>query len=945
MSRLHAASGGPRRLAPEVLQSSWMDCGPAALKCLLEGFGIPVSYGRLREACQTDVDGTSINTIEEVARRCGLQAEQRIIPADHLLEPAAGALPAIVVVQLPSGYTHFVVVWRRHGKLVQVMDPSRGRRWVPLRALIGDLYIHTALLTTPVWRGWAGSESTLAVLRGQLRSLGLSDGDIDGHLRVALADPGWHPLAALDATRRMVGYLVRSGGLSAGRPAARAVDAFFTQVLREPQVAPVTVPLTYWSAIPIRDEEAGETRLTFRGAVLVHAARRLPAPRGHASRPRTADAEAPSPAEAAAASPAHADLPPELAAALTEKPPRPGLELLRMLRADGLLGPISLIAALAWAAVAALGEALLLRGLLEVGGRLSLVSQWLEALLALCLFFAIGLGLDLLTGLSLRRLGRRLEVRFRMAFLEKLPRMHDRYFSSRPHSDMAERCHSLHRLRLLPGVGGQFLLCAFELLLTTVGLIWLDPACAPLAVGLMLTALLAPLALQPVLAERELRVRSHAASLSRFYLDALLGLVSVRAHGAERSLRREHEGQVVEWARAQSALQRVLVGVEGLLSLVSVGLAVALVFGHVARTGAQSSSLLFLYWTLSLPLLGQQMALLARQYPLHRTVTLRLLEPLGALDDAGDGEHHADETGPTPIVRREQGVAVHFQQVGVRAGGHTVLQGVDLSISPGTHLAIVGPSGAGKSSLVGLLIGWQRVSEGQLLVDGAPLDGPRIERLRRETAWVDPAVQLWNRSFLDNLTYGASSELPASLSPVISEAELLPVLEKMPDGLQTILGEGGARVSGGEGQRVRFGRALLRPDVRLAILDEPFRGLDRETRRELLERARRLWASATMLCVTHDVGETQGFDQVLVVEGGRVIERGEPAALAAMPGSRYRALLDAEEQAKAEVWSNAAWTRARMEDGVLVTAPRARLHAERADLPDAGDEVLKGEVA
>jgi ATP-binding cassette subfamily B protein len=200
---------------------------------------------------------------------------------------------------------------------------------------------------------------------------------------------------------------------------------------------------------------------------------------------------------------------------------------------------------------------------------------------------------------------------------------------------------------------------------------------------------------------------------------------------------------------------------------------------------------------------------------------------------------------------------------------------------------------------------------------------------------VDPSVQLWNRSFLDNLTYGASSEFPPSLNPLIASADLLSVLENLPDGLQTVLGEGGALVSGGEGQRVRFGRALLRPDVRLAILDEPFRGLDRGKRRELLARARQLWADATMLCITHDVSETRGFDRVLVVEAGRVIEHGEPAVLASTLGSRYRALLDAENQAKAEVWSHDAWTRAWMKDGVLVTAPREQPEPEHADLPEA----------
>ena len=119
----------PHFLVPEVVQTSAMDCGPAALKCLLAGFGVPVSYGRLREACQTDVDGTSIDTMEEVAVQLGLEAEQIMVPVDHVLLREAQTLPAIVVIRQPNGVTHFVVAWRRHGPFVQVMDPGTGRRW------------------------------------------------------------------------------------------------------------------------------------------------------------------------------------------------------------------------------------------------------------------------------------------------------------------------------------------------------------------------------------------------------------------------------------------------------------------------------------------------------------------------------------------------------------------------------------------------------------------------------------------------------------------------------------------------------------------------------------------------------------------------------------------------------------------------------------------------
>src|SRR5512137_2198309 len=138
------ATGRPRQrfLAPEVVQTSAMDCGPATLKCLLEGFGVPLSYGRLREACQTDVDGTSIDTMEEIAGQLGLEVEQTVLPLDHLLLPEERALPAIVVVTLPNGMTLLVVAWRRHGPLVQLMDPALGRRWMSARQFLREVYPH-----------------------------------------------------------------------------------------------------------------------------------------------------------------------------------------------------------------------------------------------------------------------------------------------------------------------------------------------------------------------------------------------------------------------------------------------------------------------------------------------------------------------------------------------------------------------------------------------------------------------------------------------------------------------------------------------------------------------------------------------------------------------------------------------------------------------------------
>ena len=165
----------PRRrfLAPEVVQTSSMDCGPAALACLLGGFGIRASYGRLREACQTDVDGTSIDTVEEAAVALGLEAEQLLVPFEHLFLPGAETLPALVVVHHPNGARHFVVAWRRVGAFVQVMDPSVGRRWIGARRLLNQVYAHGMELPASTWRAWMAHPFHREPLAARLERLGL----------------------------------------------------------------------------------------------------------------------------------------------------------------------------------------------------------------------------------------------------------------------------------------------------------------------------------------------------------------------------------------------------------------------------------------------------------------------------------------------------------------------------------------------------------------------------------------------------------------------------------------------------------------------------------------------------------------------------------------------------------------------------------------------------
>jgi ATP-binding cassette subfamily B protein len=243
--------------------------------------------------------------------------------------------------------------------------------------------------------------------------------------------------------------------------------------------------------------------------------------------------------------------------------------------------------------------------------------------------------------------------------------------------------------------------------------------------------------------------------------------------------------------------------------------------------------------------------------------------------------------------------------------------GVSLSVAPGSHVAIVGASGSGKSTLLGVLLGFYAPAAGRVSIDGHELRAAELLALHTQTVWIDPAVQLWNRSLVANLSYGAGAPPSAAeVSDALACADLSDLVSRLPLGIDTLLGEGGGLVSGGEGQRVRLARELIRvPHPRLVLLDEPLRGLDRETRRRLLTTLRARWGGATFIAVTHDVDQTLDFARVLVVDGGRVVEDGDPRVLAADAGSRYRALLDAAARVLERRWSASMWRRFTVRDG------------------------------
>ncbi len=912
-----------RSIIPEVIQISATDCGPASLKSLFAGMGVELNYRVLREVCQTDVDGTSIVTLQEVASQLGLDAEEVMLPVDHVVLPEAKALPAIIVTLTAGGRPHFVVLWKRVGPFIQVMDPAAGRHWTRVETLLSNLYQHTTSVPATGWREWAGSDDAVATLERRLRNLKVPEPA--ALIASALKETGWQSMARLDAATRATEAMRRAGAIRRGPAASGLLES----MRAKDESGEVPIPSTYWSVRP--NPEAKE-ELLLSGAVLLTV-------RGWAQD----SAQNKAPDEAPQKTPIESQLAKEIVAAQVS----PARTLLRLRREDPWVIPFLIVIGLLFATFGRVLQALLLRAVLDLGRDLSTFEQRAAGVGVLAAVALTLLLIQIPISLGLLGIGRRLEVRLRKAYFEKLPQMEDRYFQSRLASDMASRTHNIQAMRSLPLVLAQGITVSLEVFSITAALIWAAPDAWRIVLALCAVTLCVPLLAQRLLFEPDLRVQMQSGALSGFTLNALIGLTPIRIHGAERSLRRGQETLLVSWTKARYWLHSLTVGFEGVQMLVGYGLVVLLVYTYLAASERATLVLLVVYWALRFPILGQRLLVLSRTFPNVMNRVRRLLDIIGEIKPedssadetepatSGTGEAGVSATLPhTPATDRAvasspttqveapggavSGVAIVMQKVRIKGGGHIILDKVSLSIAPGEHVAIVGVSGAGKSTLVGLLLGWLRPARGEITIDGQPLNQLGIERLRRMTAWVDPAISIWNQSLIDNLRYGNDSTRGWSLDAALKGADMLDMLEALPAGLQTSMGEGGGLVSGGQGQRVRLARAMLRAGVRLAILDEPFRGLDRDRRARLLAESRRLWANITLLCVTHDVEHTQQFDRVLVVEGGRIIENGAPQELLSNPTSRYGALLRADQENRTLLWSGEKWRNWWLSDGRLL---------------------------
>jgi ATP-binding cassette subfamily B protein len=209
--------------------------------------------------------------------------------------------------------------------------------------------------------------------------------------------------------------------------------------------------------------------------------------------------------------------------------------------------------------------------------------------------------------------------------------------------------------------------------------------------------------------------------------------------------------------------------------------------------------------------------------------------------------------------------------------------GLTLTVEPGETVAVVGPSGAGKSTLFQLAMRFYDPQVGAIRLDGVPLTQADPAEIRRRMALVPQDGTLFAASARDNLRYGAWDADEDAIWEAARAANAEQFLRALPDGLETFLGEGGARLSGGQRQRVAIARAILR-DAPILLLDEATSALDAESERLVQQALERLMENRTTLVIAHRLATVRAADRIVVMDEGRIVEQGTHATLSAAGG-------------------------------------------------------------
>ena len=252
----------------------------------------------------------------------------------------------------------------------------------------------------------------------------------------------------------------------------------------------------------------------------------------------------------------------------------------------------------------------------------------------------------------------------------------------------------------------------------------------------------------------------------------------------------------------------------------------------------------------------------------------------------------ADNLPPQPAVLRGD---IEFRNLSFTysTGGPEILHNVSLSIPAGTSLAIVGPTGSGKSTLVSLVPRLHDAPDGMVLIDGTPVRQHSLEQLRQNIGFVPQETFLFSDTLAQNVAFGRPNATYEQIVDAARVAHIATEILEFPRGFDTLVGERGITLSGGQKQRTAIARAVLR-DPRILILDDALASVDTYTEEQILSGLRKVMEGRTTLLISHRISTARNADQIAVLVGGRIVERGTHDDLIARNGY-YTALAEKQQ--------------------------------------------------
>ena len=383
--------------------------------------------------------------------------------------------------------------------------------------------------------------------------------------------------------------------------------------------------------------------------------------------------------------------------------------------------------------------------------------------------------------------------------------------------------------------------------------------------------LISSIKVQTALGPRYREVRDQVGKVNDLLANNLAGLVTIKSFVTEdhETARLDHESR--EYQRLNSKAIALSSAFVPLIRMaIVVGFVLIMVYGGLQTLDgrlevATYSVLIFMTQRLLWPLtrLGTTLDLYRRSMAsIHRI--LELLDTPAVLVD---GTHSL-----TPEEARN---ALEFSEVSFTypASDHPVLVSFDLRVEPGTTLGIVGTTGSGKSTLVKLLLRFYDPQTGKVTIGGHDLTDLSCASLRSQIGLVSQDIFLFDGTVRENIVYGSFQAGPEKLEEAMDQAAVAEFVKRLPEGLNTMVGERGVRLSGGQRQRIALARAILK-NPPILVLDEATSAVDNETERAINEAMETIRRDRTVLIVAHRLSTIRHADRIVVIEKGRIVEDG-----------------------------------------------------------------------